>query len=288
MHLTLHSVVGPSGRNSPEDVMVVRALLNVYRRKVNDRGLPMLTATDPELFAAIARFQVGQGAVVASGSVHPGSTTWQAMLKSLATSRTLGTVVSPSKGRLTWESEGQEGGRGHSRVLRVPAARCGLTLGRGYDLRNRIRVEVQKQLAQAGVDPSASTVLGGGVRLQGQAAEGFIVGSDLLDFELSPPCQLRLFEIAYAEAEVGVQEICARPDVVSAFGAVNLAQLDPRIKEVLIDLHYRGDYTRQARSLIQHSVVQNDLNGFARSLSDLAHWAEVPPERFQRRKRFLA
>ncbi|MEX0729512.1 MAG: hypothetical protein WED00_03675 [Aquisalimonadaceae bacterium] len=43
--------------------------------------------------------------------------------------------MTPQKGLLTFEAEGTEGGRFHSRHLHVPSGMSGLTLGRGYDFR---------------------------------------------------------------------------------------------------------------------------------------------------------
>lgn len=288
MNLVLRGTVGPSGTNLAEDVRLVRALLNVHRRRANDAALPMWATTDPELFAAIARFQVAQGAPVASGTIAPQGASWQNLLAILAASRTVRPIVPPASGRLTWEAEGQEGGYLHSRVLHVPTAGSGLTVGRGYDLRARSRVDVQQHLASAGVEPTVAATIGGGVRLVGRAAESFIVNSDLLDFEVSPGCQLRLFEAVYAEAETDVRRLCARQDVVAAYGPVDWNQLDVRIGETLVDLHYRGDYTEATRQQIQSSVAQNDLSAFARALADPDLWARVPPDRFERRKQFLA
>jgi hypothetical protein len=44
-------------------------------------------------------------------------------------------ALAPSTGLLTWGAEGTEGGRFHSRVLQFPPGASGLTLGRGYDMK---------------------------------------------------------------------------------------------------------------------------------------------------------
>jgi len=44
------------------------------------------------------------------------------------------TSTVPAKGKVTWNSEGREGGKYHSRKLLVPNNSSGLTLGRGYDM----------------------------------------------------------------------------------------------------------------------------------------------------------
>lgn len=288
MELTLHATVGPSAENMPEDVKLVRALLNVHRRQVGDPVLPVLAGTDPELIAAVARFQVAKGASIASGSIAPGSASWRGLLDSLRASRTVMAIVPPSRGQLTWDCEGQEGGPYHSRVLHVPSASSGLTLGRGYDLRDRRRAEVEQSLCRAGLGTELANLIASGVRLKGRAAERFIVDNDLLDFELTPGSQRRLFEAVYGVMARDVERICAKPDVILTYGSVDWPLLDGRIKAVLIDLRYRGDYTGASRRLIQGAVARNDLVGFTQILSTATHWTTVPPSRFERRKRFLA
>lgn len=288
MDLTLNSTVGPSGQNHPEDVKLVRALLNVHRRKVRDPALAIAGNTDPELFAAIARFQVAHGVSVASGTIKPRSSSWQWLLDGLAASRTVEAIVPPTTGRLTWDAEGQEGGRFHSRILHVYSANSGLTLGRGYDMRDRGRVDAQRHLSSAGLAAADACAIAGGARLRGRSAEHFIIASDRLDFEISPKCQLKLFNIVYGEVESDVKRLCAKQDVVAAYGAVNWNQLDRRIRDVLVDLHYRGDYTAQTCRLLQASVAANDRAAFTAVMADRAHWAGVPQDRFQRRNLSLA
>lgn len=287
MEWRLHRDVGPSGQNQPDDVRLVRALLNIHRRAVGDAALPVVPRTDPELFAAIARFQVKHGVPVASGSVSPGSSSWQWLLDALAASRTVQPVIVPSEGRLTWDAEGQEGGRYHSRILHVPTASSGLTLGRGYDLRDRPRVNAQQQLAHAGIEASTAGLLAGAVRLRGSAARAFIVDSDLMDFEITPVVQQRLFEAVYGELTDDVRRICGKQDVVQAYGATDWNGLDSRIRDVLVDLRFRGDYTGRSRRLIQGSVARNDLKAFSQALADQSNWPDVPADRFQRRNHYL-
>jgi hypothetical protein len=52
-------------------------------------------------------------------------------------------------------------------------------------------------------------------------------------------------------------------------------------------MHFRGDYAGGARKKIQKYVVENDLEGFAKAMGDVANWPNVPPDRFNRRKKFL-
>ena len=84
----------------------------------------------------------------------------------------------------------------------------GLTLGRGYDLRDKSASLISAQLVKAGINLIEANLLASASRLKGRAAELFIIKNDLLDYEISPNVQLSLFNIAYAEKEkVVLQQI---------------------------------------------------------------------------------
>ena len=288
MKLQLTGSVGRGGENRAADVKLVQALLNVHRRQQGLPPLPVDARPGADLDAAIARFQNEQGVRVASGFVGTNSQTWSWLLDALAGARTTTTIMTPAKGRLTWEAEGQEGGRYHSRILHVPSAASGLTLGRGYDLRERSRAEVTRHLAAAGLPASTASLIAGAVRLTGSAAEQFIIDNDLLDFEISAGVQLKLFEMVYSDMEQDVIRICGKRDVVERYGITDWAALDSRIRDTLVDLRFRGDYTGATRRHVQPPVVANDLNGFRQVMGDTGLWSAVPSDRFQRRVRYLS
>ena len=62
-----------------------------------------------------------------------------------------------------------------------------------------------------------------------------------------------------------------------------MGQIDPTIRDLVIDLRYRGDYTAKTRDNVQPMVVKNDLKGLAEVLSDRSRWSNVPEDRFKRR-----
>src|SRR5690606_18162454 len=126
-----------------------------------------------------------------------------------------------------------------------------------------------------------------GAGLQGAAAKLFIREQGLEQFEISPPAQRRLFEIAYEQEAAEAKRVATKADVRAKYGEVDWDALDPAIRETLIDMKFRGDYTPAARTKIQKYVVANDLAGFARHLGARENWPKVPLDRFERRKRFL-
>lgn len=285
--LVLYNSVGQGGRNAPGDVRCVRALLNVDRRRHGDPSLAVDMSAGQELASAIARFQGLRGVSVASGLVRPGSVTWQWLLESLAQARTRLPVVPPASGQLTWDAEGQEGGARHSRVLRVPASHSGVIVGRGYDLHLRSRVEAEQMLIAAGIDPVWSRKLAGAAHLQGDAARDFVLNQDLLDVEISPEQQMKLFEQSYRQAIDEARRQCEDAALASQYGAVQWLSLDHRIRDVLADLQFRGEYSGPALSLLQPAVVANNRQALAGVMSNSALWPYAGADRRMRRQRHL-
>lgn len=194
----------------------------------------------------------------------------------------------PSVGLVTWDSEGTEGGRFHSRTLCVPSDSSGLTIGRGYDMKERSAASIAADLSAAGVAAADAAKISKAAGLSGAAAKKFIADQQLSRFEISKPAQVALFMTTYNALKADVARICAKPDVVATFGACDLAKTDPAIVDILVDLRFRGDYTGSSRGLVQKAAAQNDLAGFAAALQKAANWPNVPKDRFNRRAAFLA
>ena len=193
-----------------------------------------------------------------------------------------------TKGLLTYKAEGQEGGIFHSRKLHVPSDNSGLTIGRGYDMKGKESYDIIKDLTDAGLSHPHSKLLSTASGLFGDNAKKFIAENHGLDiFTISIEQQEELFRISYAEMEADVMRICNKADCVEAYGAVDWNKLDPDIKEVIIDLRFRGDYHPTSRRLIQKYVSKNNLGMFTKNLCDRELWENVPEDRFNRRAEFL-
>ena len=206
----------------------------------------------------------------------------------MATTNTPAAPEAPSVGLVTWDSEGAEGGRFHSRTLHVPTDSSGLTIGRGYDMKERSAASIVADLTAAGVAAADAAKISKAAGLSGAAAKKVIADQQLTTFEISKPAQVALFMTTYNALKADVARICAKPDVVAAFGACDLAKTDPAIVDILVDLRFRGDYTGTSRGLVQKLAAQNDLASFAAALQKTANWPNVPKDRFNRRSAFLA
>jgi hypothetical protein len=188
------------------------------------------------------------------------------------------------RGQLTFDAEGNEGGRWHSRTPHVPSDSSGLTVGRGYDMKHRTAEQITKQLTEAGLSADAAKRYAGAAGLSGDKAREYMRQTELP--EITPRQQKALFLITYAEIEMVARKLCTNPEVGKAYGPVDWDKLQPAIRELVIDLRYRGDYTGKTREFVQPLVVKNDLKGLARVMADREKWTKVPEDRFRRRAEF--
>lgn len=289
MKLSITGSVGKSGKNHAKDVKLIRALLNVYHRNKCHSELPITEQSDDSLIQAIERFQKEKQSMAApDGQVtSSASSSFTTLVSVMKSTRTTTSITKPKRGSLTWDAEGNEGGLFHSRVLHVPSPVSGLTIGRGYDMKNRSSAEVQKHLVQAGVNATHSATISKAAGLSGSAAEQFIIDNDLLDFEISASAQLKLFEFVYKDYVATVKRICEKKTVVDEYGKTDWDKLDPYILDVVVDLTFRGDYHGTSRKVIQKSIADNDFDAFKKLITNKAKWGSWPSNRFARRKEFL-
>jgi len=195
--------------------------------------------------------------------------------------------IEPKEGMITFNAEGTEGGLYHSRKLHVPTLSSGLTLGRGYDLRFKTKNEVTLDLTKIGLEKEQINQLSSATGLAGQQAKEFISEHKLESFELSPQQQVKLFEISYQKEQLETKRLCTKPDVERAYGRCDWSNLNKGIKEVLVDMKFRGDYTPIVRKKIQKTISDNNTKGFYGVLDKRENWPNVPVDRFKRRVEYF-
>jgi hypothetical protein len=288
MRIALSASVGRSGVNQANDVKLVKALINIHRR-ANDAGaLPIDHTVSTGFLDAIGNVQRHVAGITAPDLlVSAGGQTFRALIAYRRSRQTVQAITAPARGRLTWDAEGTEGGAFHSRVLHVPSSASGLTIGRGYDMKHRGRPEIHGNLSAAGVPPVYAEKLSHAGGLAGAEAERFVIDRDLLDFEISPAAQLSLFMVTYTEHVKLAKSLADGTFARTEYGRVDWQRLEPAILDMLVDLRYRGDYTRRSMGFLQKHVVNNDLAAFAREIENVARWPGVPTDRRNRRIAFI-
>jgi len=282
------SVGGNNAQNKATDVKLVRALLNVYLRTQKKAALPIVDKNDSTLEQVIHDFQTS-----ALTSPKPDSrvdmkgktfSTLQHKLKK--TFKPLA-YQPPTFGIVTWESEGTEGGFYHSRKLHVPSRFSGLTIGRGYDCSQKTQSQISGDLIVSGIAHSKVLILKKAAGLKGKRAEQFVIDNDLLDYQITHAMQHALFKISYINEENEVKRISNKSKNIRLYGKVDWNKLNHYIKDITVDLKFRGDYTVQSRKIIQAAVAKNDILNFKKAIQNKANWKNVPHDRFQRRSIYM-
>ncbi|MDP2315602.1 MAG: hypothetical protein Q8P41_22070 [Pseudomonadota bacterium] len=188
-----------------------------------------------------------------------------------------------SRGQLTFDAEGTEGGRYHSRTAHRPPGASGVTIGRGYDVGQHSHEKTVADFVAAGIDPAQAEAYAQAAGKKGESAATWLAANKDALAEVSPEQQKKLFETTYGEMSADVQRISDKPDTQAAYGDVDLKKADPTVRDTLVDLRYRGDYTTSSRKRVQELSADNDVAGLATVMNDRDQWANVPPDRFARR-----
>jgi hypothetical protein len=286
--VSIHASVGEKGKNLEKDVKTITALINVYRRSLSQTTIPISTKSSTELETAIGEFQTNHlKSKDPDKRVDAGGKTFLSLRQYYRGVFKAVAITAPTYGEVTWESEGAEGGIYHSRCLTVPSNSSGLTVGRGYDMKEKTQKKISEDMVSVGLTQAQADIIKKAAGLSGTTAGFFVVENDLLDFQLTAEQQLALFKISYDEQAKEVIRICVVGLNVKDYGEVEWDTLDAAIKDITVDLKFRGDYTPDSRKNIQKSIADNDLKEFKKQLKDSTKWTGVPTDRFDRRVKFL-
>ncbi len=287
LHMT--GSVGQACRNVPNDVCLIKALLNAFARKQTKTVLPMNDKVDAAFLTLLEDFQKSVVKMARPDSkVTANAGTFKKLVEQLKLGFTTTSITPPTKGVLTWNAEGNEGGDYHSRILHVPSANSGLTIGRGYDLGGKTAGIIESELLRAGLAQPLAQKLALASRKRGKVAERFVIDNDLLDLEIAPSVQLALFKIAYAFQESEVFRLSKKGDTVAQYGAVDWPALPGKLLELVVDLKFRGDYTPNSRTFLQKELAQGNIAAVKTIMASRTLWPNVPVERFNARAKFAA
>ena len=104
---------------------------------------------------------------------------------------------------------------------------------------------------------------------------------------ISPIQQRRLFKIMEQELEESLKKLFRYHILVKRFGKLNWKFLSHPIKEIVIDLRFRGEFMPPARRTILPSIVGNHLLEFTFLMNNRTLWKHVPRKRFELRAKYL-
>jgi hypothetical protein len=190
---------------------------------------------------------------------------------------------------LTFKNEGSSDKKSHyySRIAHVPGNTSGVTIGRGYDMKTKSKAKIIADLKSIGMEESVAKQLAEASGLSGDKARDFVKQPEISKIELDEGQEIELFNLTYIELKRDTRRLCEKPDVEKKFGACNWEQLSPEIKEFLVDLRYRGDYSPAVRSIMQAAVVKQDYAKILEIVKDPKHWGNLDKNRMNERIRHL-
>lgn len=176
-----------------------------------------------------------------------------------------------------------------------PAPESGVSIGFGYDMRERTPERVWEDLSQ--VEPPITqewiTALSLAAGITGDAAQAFVDdhGTIFLTLEQADS----LFDVTYAEETAFAREFATSPGSLGSLGveypAADWGSLDPAIRGILIDLKFRGDYRPwwPQQQTLQAAVAANDPEGVLTAIRDATAFPDdlAGSARFQARIRWL-
>ena len=217
------------------------------------------------------------------------------------------------KGQLTFDAEGNDIDSSiyFSRKSHIPnnngivIGNSGVTLGRGLDIGSPpsgasgqfpSKLNLQTMFDGAELNPKLSKWL---LSIEGKTKkDGFnaLKETTLTDAELTitRKQQYLMFNYIYDYMEEKTKILMTKPDIKKAYGDVKWGSIPEKVKEVLVDLTYRGDNQPTSRKKIVPALVKDALDGndsydnFKTAMEvTSSSWVSVPLDRKQKRFQHL-
>lgn len=145
------------------------------------------------------------------------------------------------RGQVTFDAEGNDisGNLYFSRRLHWPGGASGVTLGRGYDMKQRTSTSVYADLVAAGVDHDAAQDFSQGAQLSGHEARDFVNNNRDAYGVISRESQRILFEdVTYPRYEAAAKTRYTN-GTAGEVGATPWTSLNDRVRDIAVDLTYQ-------------------------------------------------
>lgn len=141
--------------------------------------------------------------------------------------------------------------RQFSRILHWPKGDSGVTIGRGYDMKDRSTGQILSDLRQAGIEEYKAVICSKASGLHGRPTGEFVIVCGPLVGEITHVQQVQLFEIAY-RAKKEYTRVFYQHTFRKMPNAPTWDQLDPAIRDVVVDIFYQGAH--DANGLIKAAI----------------------------------
>ncbi len=273
--------IGACVNNNPEDVKTFQQLIiHAGYNHIDGNHLRATGRCDLETRAAIIWYQRLLN-MSPSGLVHPQEIWFFTMFSKALPPQWRPHTVGPLhvwEGQVTFDAEGQDyltavepfaqaqRMPNFSRVLQMPPTyRSGVTLGRGYDMKERSPGEIYTTLKHAGIEEYKAVICSKAAYLKGRQAENFVKAYGRLVGEITYEQQIKLFEITYSDKKQYARGVYNR-HIKNVSDPVKWENIDPKIAEVYIDSIYQGVVsTGEMAKIIANGATKSDMINFIKN-----------------------
>ncbi len=173
------------------------------------------------------------------------------------------------KGQITFDAEGNdiETSKYFSRVIHWPGnALSGVTIGRGYDMGNRMKVVVMQDMIEAGIPSDTAKSLSEGVGLKGAKAKEFVEKYKKTIGKITHAQQVKLFDNMYPNYETRAKQNYDKWTATEK-RRVEWNKLAQAIRDILVDFVYQG-FTKGPRPM--KVGMNNDFDELIKYINETA------------------
>jgi len=229
-------------------------IINAGYNKISGNNVRLTGSIDTETEAAIQWYQRVLN-MSPDGLVHPQETWFFSMFSQSISPhwrpRNTTGQLHVNEGQITFDAEGIDyitavepfkqpmNTRNFSRILHCPDLYSGVTLGRGYDMKERSPGEILTHFRQSGIEEYKSVICSKSYGLAGNAAKNFIKNYGYLIGEITHQQQIKLFNISYKQKKDYAYGVYFRQSR-HIDNALEWDDIDFRIKETFVDIIYQG------------------------------------------------
>jgi len=182
------------------------------------------------------------------------------------------------KGQVTYDAEGTdiEASKYFSRIIHWPGnSLSGVTIGRGYDMGNRMKIAVQQDMLQAGIPIAIAKALSEGAGLKGVKAKVFVEKHKKTIGKIAHAQQIKLFDNIYPTYESRSKQNYDKW-TANEKGRVEWNKLDQAIRDVLVDFVYQG-FTKGPNPM--RAGMNNDFEELIKYIDGTAAIKQYEPGR---------
>ncbi|GAA3582672.1 hypothetical protein GCM10023078_08170 [Gibbsiella greigii] len=251
----LSGSVGACGSNNPDDVKAIQQMVNqAGYHLASGRSVRVSGQCDGQTLEAIIWYQRLLN-MSPSGLVQPVDTWFMQALKNALEPhwrpRHTAGPLRVREGQITFDAEGLDyitaaepfrqplHLQQFSRILHWPGGNSGVTIGRGYDMKDRSAGKILTEIKLAGIEEYKAVICSKAAGLYGREAAQFVSVYGRLIGEITHVQQIRLFDISYTEKVQYAKGVYMRGSS-RIENRVLWEDIDIKIRETFVDVIYQG------------------------------------------------